>query len=159
MLSSSMTLSEFFSEFYVRSFELSQDERVLYESALKHWKGITSDPPLREITSDLMAIFSMEIESDRNVAQPRDFVNRVQWIIDQAGPQIPESSRLRYAAGLLDRVPWTKTPEYRPESFRHFEPHVMAAMQPARCGRCDRCGYTVIRLVSNGREIFICDCD
>lgn len=118
-LSARMRVRELFTEFYaVEVMENPTPEAMDgYLNALKRWEQLTADPPLEQITSATMADFKqrlreLTIRGGKKLAinTVRKHLDHIQWILDQAGPPAAVN-RLRTAAGLLDRVPWTKPPK------------------------------------------------
>lgn len=118
MVSSSMSLTEFYREHYVPQVmeDPSPRAREGYEYALARWRECTGDPPLAAISSALLADFKQflgrcVIRGGGVMSQNtrRKYLDHIQWILDQAGPPMA-IRRLRNAAGILERVPWTKPP-------------------------------------------------
>lgn len=87
-----------------------------YNRAVDLWERLTDDPPLERITAATLSTFKsglLALEFRGRPLSPntvRKHLSHVQWILDAAGPPGP---RNRTAAGVLDRVPFTKPPKLR----------------------------------------------
>lgn len=118
VLSAEMRLSEFFREFYVPQVMIEPNQEAMngYEFALKRWAEFTQDPPIRAITSNMLSEFkaylaTVTIRGGALMAANtrRKYLDHIQWILDQCGPTMA-IRRLRNAAGIIERVPYTKPP-------------------------------------------------
>lgn len=89
-----------------------------YERALDLWEELTDNPPLAEITGETLSQFKAQLLAYRwrgkviSVNTAIKHLSHVQWILDQAGPP-GRRGKERTAAGVLDRVPYTKLPKRR----------------------------------------------
>lgn len=80
--------------------------------ALRHWKKITGDPPLDQITTETCARF-MAALAEMGLAEStqRKTAIHLQFILDHAGPA---DRRHRNAAEIITRVPYIERPEGTP---------------------------------------------
>jgi hypothetical protein len=139
-LTAQMTLPEFFEAFYLPEVMTDPTPRACegYRYALQRWQQLTPDPPLADITSATLASFKQALatvtaRNNQTLAQNtrRKYLDHIQWILDQAGPPMA-IRRLRTAAGLLPRVPWTKPPtRERKKKPPTAENHVLALYRAA----------------------------
>lgn len=117
---SEITLSQFYFTYY-EPICLADAAPITirgYRRVVKHWQAITGDPPLAEITVELVAHFRDCVKKLRG-QQPgstisansvRNYLTHLYALFNKAGPAGP---RNRDAAELIKRVPWARPP--RPE--------------------------------------------
>lgn len=120
-LSPTMRLSEFFDAVYLPWLrgKLSAPETILlYQETIKHWRRITGDPPLCEITDDTCAAFveglaALPGRRGPTLASHTIFrhCNHVQWVLDRTGPRVANDRKQRRNRGLLDDVPIVERPK------------------------------------------------
>ncbi|GAB4141022.1 MAG: hypothetical protein Kow0040_29560 [Thermogutta sp.] len=80
--------------------------------ALRHWKRITGDPPLDEITAETCARFMAALaEQGLAGSTMRKTAIHLQFILDHAGPA---DRRHRNAADIISLVPYIERPEGTP---------------------------------------------
>jgi len=112
-----MTLGRFFAEVFMpqRLADVRPATVQMYEMCLRQWRLLMGDPPLRAITSAMMADFRNALGKLPGMgvgyASPnsvRKTLRHVQTVLDKCGKPGP---RNRDAAGLLDTVPWAKPPK------------------------------------------------
>ena len=121
-----VTLSTFYESYYepIRLADASPNTRKGYRMMLRNWVVLTGDPPLTEITVDMLAHFRECLKKARGLLPGttsanntvRRHLTHIQALLTKAGPAGP---RNRDAAELIGRVPWVKPPrmEYRPPRF------------------------------------------
>lgn len=114
----SMTLRRFYQECYARNMmapDASAAYREQFEIALRRWEILTGDPPVEKIDSDLLTRFrdalmdcpGLKPGSKLTAVSVKNYLIYVERLLTYAGPPGP---RVRGAAGLIDRVPWTRPP-------------------------------------------------
>jgi len=113
-----VTLRTFFRDYYLpmRLEDASPRAIADYQTTLRLWALFTGDPPLKEITADMLAKFrnclrasggrGRKPEMSNNAV--RKHLNNVQVLLDKAGPADRSN---RDAAGLLESPPWIKPPK------------------------------------------------
>lgn len=131
LLSTRMTLSEFYAAFYAPVVEVSRgnslDTRQQNRAAVRLWQRYTGDPPLAEIDQFTCAAFvsglleNAKIESRTTVAK---HAAAVQKVLRYAGPP---SGRDWRACSLLERVPYIERPPT--EQVRCQEPFTLAELE------------------------------
>lgn len=101
--------------------------------ALQHWRRITRDPPIDQITAEVCARFMEQLQkAGMSSSTIRKTAIHLQFILDHAGPP---DRRHRNAAKLIDQVPYIERPEGRrgqPEpafSFTEIETLIDACKQ------------------------------
>lgn len=109
------TLTEFYESYILPVIRLpkSASPRTIEEDriALSHWKKITGDPPLDQITPQLCAKFMLELAKSTAPLTQRKTAIHLQLMLDHAGPP---DRRHRNAAELLTRVPYLERPAQIP---------------------------------------------
>jgi len=124
------TVSSFFQDWYLpnRLFESPASTITSYRNTVRFWSLITGDPPLKEITSELVAKFR-DCLAKKSGAQPglpaspntvRTKLRHLQCILDKAGPP---GRRNRDAVGIIDRAPYAKPPRPR------YTPRTIVSME------------------------------
>ena len=112
------TVSSFFEDYYLPNclFEATKGAVLQYRGALKLWRLITGDPPLKDITNSTVAVFRDCLLKKRGLerhlkASPstiRSKLRLLQTLLDKSGPA---GKRNRDAAGLIETVPYAKPPK------------------------------------------------
>lgn len=126
-----MTLTRFYEEVYkpLRLNEARKSTLYLHGIILRHWAMLTGDPPLKDVTSLVLARFRdccqqlCGIKTYRRAAGStvHSKMSLVQAILDKAGQPCRFN---RDAVGMLERVPWIRPPK---KSFR--QPRIVPAEQ------------------------------
>ena len=108
------TLGSFFERYYL-PICLSDGSPAtihLYRVSVRRWAMLTGDPPLKAITTDVLARFREALLALRkttrkklNPITARNYLRHVQILLDKAGPR---ARRSRDAAGFLAESPWVK---------------------------------------------------
>ncbi len=115
------TLCTFYRDYYepvVMEHDAGQSYRKLMEISLKRWRLITGDPPLEQISTDMLSRFRSFLLKCRSMGRGEclspvtaaNYLTNVQRLLAKAGQPGP---RNRDAAGILDRVPWVRLPRIR----------------------------------------------
>ncbi len=107
------TLSSFFESYYVPLMDANRSTIEGYRIAIKRWCHFSGDPPLRKITTPMLAEFKRFLSDLRGMdkvrrASPTTVRNKLRHVLSKAGPAGP---RCRDAAGVLSKVPWVKLPK------------------------------------------------
>lgn len=114
--SADWTLREFYDGYIVPFCLAEGTDRTLeaYDGTLKHWETFTDNPPLNEITIQVLAGFMKGIKGLPGKRSDKASQNTVRKhhrhlmrLLDLAGPP---GRRCRDAAGLLAQVPWIRAP-------------------------------------------------
>ena len=110
-----------------------------YRIALKLWRLITGDPPIDEITAEILALFRDALSKRRgrkrhtkaatNTVASR--LRAIQTILDKAGPP---ARRNRDAKGLIACAPWIRPPRIEFKLPRTLEPEVLKVVYDATAG-------------------------
>lgn len=113
------TLLSFYRDFYlpVCLGEASDGHKAYCEIILRRWKLVTADPPLAEITPELLAKFRDSLIRSRGLKptermQPRTvahMLTMIQAFLTKAGPPGP---RNRDGASVIEKVPWVRPPRW-----------------------------------------------
>lgn len=106
------TLCEFYESFVLPSVRVprSQSNGTIEQDwvALGHWKRITGDPPLDQITTELCGRFMAQLADEgMSPSTRRKTAVHLQFILDHAGPA---DRRHRNAAEILQKVPYIERP-------------------------------------------------
>lgn len=112
-----MTLCRFYNDWYLpnRLGDASEKTRLAYGTTLRHWRLLTGDPPVKEITTATLsrfrdALLKMRGKKRHLPMSPnsvRTYMKHLQTLLDKLGP--PGRGN-RDALDILARVPWTKPP-------------------------------------------------
>lgn len=113
-----MTLTRFHREYYATTCvapDVTEDYRRLLEMVLNRWALVTGDPPIEQITNELLAKFRDFLMKSRgqkpgsrmSPTTVRDYMVVVRRILNKAGPP---GFRNADAADLIPRVPYTRLP-------------------------------------------------
>ncbi len=134
------TLSSFYYEYYrpMRLGEASLHTLADHDVILRRWRLITTDPPLKDITVQILAGFrdvSLNLRGQKpyKKASPnsvRSKMRFIQYVLDRAGPVGPYR---RDAVGILDHVPWVKPPQPRITQPRIVSPEHLEATYKVLC--------------------------
>lgn len=139
MMISTVTLCEFFEEYYWPTccVGCADATRREYETALKHWRQITGDPPLAQISNKTVAAFYEELlrrpgrlGKTMSPNTVRKYARHVQPILDTAGPP---SAKRRDGHGLISVVPFARPPRVLHTTKRRLTLDEIDAM----CRVCD----------------------
>ena len=113
-----MTLCQFYRDWYLpnRLGDAREKTRWAYATVLRHWRLLTGDPPVKEITTTTIARFRDALLKMRGrkrhlLMSPNSvstYQKHLQVLLDKLGPPGP---RNRDAADVLVRVPWAKPPK------------------------------------------------
>jgi integrase len=113
-----MTLQGFYDSYYRPNClnEISKSTLALYDLVLRRWRLVTGDPPLAEITVQILARFRDFLRACRGQAPGSkaslftvvNYLRYVNTILNKAGPP---GYRNRDAADIIPRVPWIKPPK------------------------------------------------
>ena len=111
------TLATFYRDYYAprRLFEATEGTEKLFECILRRWRLITGDPPLSQITAEVLGKFRDCLLKTRgqkphlphSSETVRSNLRMVQSLLDMAGP--PDRHN-RDGVGLLATVPWVRAP-------------------------------------------------
>ena len=109
------TLGTFFEDWFipVRLSDASPDTVTTYRVSVRLWAALTGDPPLKEVTPQMLAFFRDALLQRRGLKPAsrtspntvRRIMRDVQIVLDKAGPPCP---RNRDAAGKIPSPPWIK---------------------------------------------------
>ncbi len=110
------TLSTFFESCFLPMVDGGKGTLYNYRLAVNRWKCFSGDPPLKEITSPMLAKFKWFLSKLHGIknyrrASPETVkikLRHIQTILDKAGPPGP---RNRDAVGIIGRVPYVKPPK------------------------------------------------
>ena len=112
-----LTLCKFYTEWYLpnRLGDGREKTKEAYRNALQHWRLLTGDPPVKQITTETIARFRDALLKKRGLSRrrrmsansARTYMRHIQVLLDKLGQPGP---RNRDAVGVLDRVPWAKPP-------------------------------------------------
>jgi integrase len=112
-----LTLSKFYETWYLprRLFDAADKTKEAYASAVRRWRLLTGDPPVKAITSDTIALFRDALFKLSGLAKGskmatnsvRTHLRHIQALLDKLGQ--PDKGN-RDALGILQRVPWAKPP-------------------------------------------------
>ncbi|MFO0899830.1 MAG: site-specific integrase [Pirellulales bacterium] len=114
-----MTLTRFYDEFYFRrrhsGGRATADTVKLYRTCLRQWALLTGDPPLQEITDELLAAFHDALATlpgrlGRRIS-PNTVRARLVHILTVLRFAGPPGHRNYGAAGLIERVPYLRLPQ------------------------------------------------
>jgi integrase len=114
----SSTVSSFYATYYkpVRLADSAPPTPVQYEGTIRIWAWLTGDPPLKDITVEMLARFKSCLQKMRGKKRVgymsantvRKHLRHLQTLLDKAGPPGP---RNRDAAGVIPGpVAWIKPP-------------------------------------------------
>ncbi len=111
-----LTVSSFFEKQYkpMRMSDAAEGTHKLYVITVRRWILLTGDPPLAEVSNEMVARYRdalMRMPNGRggklSPNSVRMHMTHLQAILDKAGPSGP---RNRDAAGVIDKSPWAKPP-------------------------------------------------
>lgn len=135
------TLSKFFDDYFelVALDGAEESTKDQYRIALKRWRLITGDPPLEEISTQVLARFRDALNRSRgckpHLRMSQNTVSSklrlIQTILDKAGPP---QRRNRDAAGWIKSAPWIKRPTYEPRDIRVVTDEEIEAVWTAAIG-------------------------
>ncbi len=111
------TLSSFYRDWYLpnRLSDARAKTKEAYATAVKHWRLLTGDPPVKAVTSETIARFRDALSKMRglkpatsmSVNSVRSYLRMAQVLLDKLGP--PGRGN-RDGLGILSVVPWAKPP-------------------------------------------------
>ncbi len=126
---SAVTLRTFFRDYYLpmRLEDASARAIADYQTSLRLWALFTGDPPLSDITSDMLAKFRNCLRASGGRGRRgemsnnslRTHLNNVQVLLDKSGPADRTN---RDGAGLLESPPWLKPPRKEYPAVRIVTP-------------------------------------
>ena len=135
------TLASFYETFYVPVClaDAAYATKDTYEQVLKRWRLVTGDPPLSQITPEVLAKFRDCLARSRGIKAYQKMspnsvgkvLRHIQAILNKAGPAGPKN---RDAAGFLESVPWVRPPRAEPTSVKVVEPETLDAVYAAAVG-------------------------
>ena len=112
-----MTLCRFFEEWYLpqKLFDAKESAKQCYRTALNAWRSLIGDPPVKQITPLMLALFRDARLKTRSVITGKTLspngvrtnLRLIQILLDKMGA--PGRGN-RDAQGILDRVPWAQPP-------------------------------------------------
>ena len=127
------TLSTFHATYYVpvRLADCAEVTKEQYQGTLDLWVAITGDPPLKDISCEMLARFKACIQKMRGLKPGtriasntvRKHLKHVQILLDKAGPP---GYRNRDAAGIIPTSPaWIKPPRIEERIPRFIAPELL----------------------------------
>lgn len=116
--------------------DASDGYREQFEIVLKRWRLLTGDPPIVEITTQLLAKFRDALAKSRGLhawqrmtpGSVHRFLSYIHRILVKAGPAGPRNWD---AAGILPRIPWIKPPRRPPSLPRLITPKQLSDVYQA----------------------------
>lgn len=135
-----MTLSQFYNDWYLpnRLGDAREKTKEAYRTAIKQWRLLMGDPPIKDITTTTISSFRDALMKMRGRKKHlpmspnsvRSYMRHIQVLLDKLGP--PGKGN-RDALDILARVPWAKPPrevERIPQivSLRQISDCIMASV-------------------------------
>jgi len=133
------TVSSFYDTYYkpVRLADSPDPTRGAYEGTIRTWRFLTGDPPLKDISCEMLARFKACLQKMRGKNRVgymaantvRKHLRHLQTLLDKAGPPGP---RNRDAAGVIPGpVAWVKPPRSEDKLPRIVTPDLLGQVYTA----------------------------